>query len=74
MCSKALHISERLKNIGVKFTLLTEKPESIFKEQKGPNKRRRRFYSITVQEDRTALENAKDKVRELFGEFFKSNS
>jgi len=41
--------------------------------QEGPGKRARRLYSITRQ-GRAALADAKEKVRELFGELFESNS
>ena len=40
--------------------------------QEGPGKRARRLYSITAK-GRSALADAKDKVRELFGELFESN-
>jgi PadR family transcriptional regulator PadR len=40
--------------------------------QEGPGKRARRLYTITKQ-GRVALADAKEKVRELFGEFFESD-
>ena len=39
--------------------------------QEGPGKRARRLYTITAQ-GRAALADAKDKVRELFGELLES--
>jgi len=41
--------------------------------QEGPGKRARRLYRITAQ-GRRALADAKDKVRQLFGELFESDS
>ncbi len=41
--------------------------------QDGPGKRARRLYTITAQ-GRAALADAKDKVRELFGELFEGDS
>jgi DNA-binding PadR family transcriptional regulator len=40
--------------------------------QEGPGKRARRLYTITAQ-GRTALADAKEKVRELLGELFEGN-
>ena len=41
--------------------------------QEGPGKRARRLYTITAK-GRSALDDAKGKVRGLFGELFESNS
>ncbi len=41
--------------------------------QEGPGKRARRLYTITTQ-GRSALADAKGKVRELFGELIESDS
>ena len=41
--------------------------------QEGPGKRARRLYTIT-EKGRAALEDTKNKVMELFGELFESNS
>jgi DNA-binding PadR family transcriptional regulator len=40
--------------------------------QEGPGKRARRLYRTTAK-GRTALADAKDKVRELFGELYESD-
>jgi PadR family transcriptional regulator PadR len=40
-------------------------------QQEGPGKRARRLYTITAL-GRTALADAKSRVRELFGELFES--
>jgi PadR family transcriptional regulator PadR len=40
--------------------------------QQGPGKRARRLYTITAK-GRVALAEAKEKVRELFGEIFEGN-
>ncbi len=41
--------------------------------QEGPGKRARRLYTITAR-GRSALDDAKGKVRGLFGELFESDS
>ena len=42
-------------------------------KQEGPGKRARRLYRTTAQ-GRAALGDAKDKVRQLFGELFEGDS